>query len=96
MNTQPEKCSTSKLWSIYISGMDEYHPAPSEAAAKHMAEKHNDALNAFFERHPEMADMATAGMGSAAVEEWPFEAEDHAEDLKSFDYAGWGLEGDAA
>lgn len=84
----------SKLWSIYISGMDEYHSAPSEASAKHMAEKHNAAMAAYFERHPEMQDMM--GMGIASVAEWPFEAEDHAEDIKSFDYAAWGLEGGAA
>lgn len=85
----------SKLWSIYISGMDEYHPAPSEAAARHMAERHNKAITAYCELHPEMADMAQ-DMGSATAAEWPFEAEDHAEDLKSFDYAGWGLKGGKA
>jgi len=83
----------SKQWSIYIPGPDEYHAAPSEAAAKHMAKRHNDAMKDYCAKNK--LDWGL-DMITAEVAEWPFEAEGHTEELKDFDYAGWGLEGGAA
>lgn len=83
----------SKLWSIYIPGPDEYHAAPNEEAAKHMADRHNNAMKDYVAKNnlDWGVDMITA-----EVAEWPSDAEDHAEDLKDFDYAAWGLQGGAA
>lgn len=85
----------SKLWSIYIPGPDEYHPAPSEAAAKHMAEKHNAAMAEWYSKNIGVHGPSKEST-TASVAEWPFEAEDHAEDIKDFDYASWGMEGGEA
>ena len=87
----------STLWSIYIGGMDEYHAAPSEAAAKHMAEKHNASITQWYTDCPDTTGFRpTLESALAKVEVWPFEAEEHAEDLLDFDYAEWGLESGAA
>lgn len=87
----------NKLWSIYIGGMDEYHAAPSESMAKIMAEKHNAAITRWYSDCPDKTGFRPAlDVVLAKVEPWPFEAEDHAEDLFDFDYAEWGLEGGAA
>lgn len=85
------------LWSIYIGGMDEYHAAPSESAAKHMADKHNAAITQWYADCPdETGFRPPLDVALAKVEVWPFDAEEHAEDLLEFDYAGWGLEGCAS
>ena len=94
MFSNVEVFNVIKLWSIYIPGTDEYHPAPSEAIAKHMAKNHNAAMDAFFAKYPsDSKDMVE--MSVASVAEWPFDPEDHAAEIKLFDYAGWGLEGGA-
>ena len=41
----------SKLWAIFVPGADEYHAAPSEAAAKHMAERHTAAMLAYVAKN---------------------------------------------
>lgn len=83
----------NKLWAIFLPGMDEYHPAPSEEAAIHMASKHNAAMAEWLAKNPPSIATPSLESVTASVVEWPFEAEDHAEDLKDFDYAAWGLEG---
>lgn len=83
----------SKLFAIYIPGPDEYHPAPSEAAARHMAERHMAAMKDYIAKN--QLEWASESI-TAEVVEWPFDPEDHAEDIKSFDFAAWGLEGGAA
>lgn len=83
----------SNLFAIHIPGPDEYHTAPSEAAAYYMAKRHNDAMAAYFAKHPDPEGFGPPVESTqATVVPWPFEAEDHAEDLKSFDYEAWGLE----
>jgi hypothetical protein len=87
----------STLWSIHIPGPDDYHPAPSEAAAKHMADKHNAAMDEWYAKNPgKSAIYMPIESTKATVVEWPFEPEDHAEEMKVFEWAAWGLEGGAA
>lgn len=83
-----------ELWAIFIPGPDEYHAAPSEAAAKLMAEKHNAAMNKYFAQRQDKHEMLP--MVTAIVAKSPLDPEDHAEEMKSFDYAAWALEGGAA
>ena len=84
---------TQKLWSIYLSGMDEYVPAPNEAAAHHMATKHNASMDEYFAKNPsdDTGVMPSRESVSARVDEWPFGPEDHAIDLEDFDYQAWGM-----
>lgn len=78
----------SALWAIHIPGPDEYHAAPSEAAARHMADKHNAAMTEYVaEKKP---DWGINYITASAVP-WPSDAESHAEEMRDFDYAGWGL-----
>ena len=87
----------SKLWSIYIPGMDEYHPAPNKQIAQHMAERHNAAMAAYRAKHPDPHGFGpTVKATTAVVRKWPFEPRDHAEEIAQFDYAGWGLAGEKA
>lgn len=85
------------LWCIYIPGPDECHAAPSEAAAHHMAARHNAAMVAYFAKHP---DPEVTGLSlescTASVRPWPWSAESHAEDMSGFDPRVWGLGGGAA
>jgi hypothetical protein len=83
-----------ELWAIFIPGPDEYHAAPSEAVAKHMAEKHNSAMQEWLLGRDDKHGLAP--MTVAQVAEWPFEPEAHAKEVKDFDYAAWALEGGAA
>ena len=87
----------SNLWAIHIPGPDDIYAAPSQDAAKHMAEKHNAAMRGYFERHPEKAhdNWPTAESTLALVIEWPFE-DGHAEALKEFNASAWGWQGGAA
>ena len=87
----------SKLYSIYIGGMDEYHAAPSESAAQQMASRHNEAITRWYTDCPDKTGFRPPIDSSLAkVEEWPFDADEHAEELLEFDYAEWGLEGGTA
>lgn len=86
------------LWSIYIPGPDEYHAAPSETAAKHMASRHNAAMDEWYASHSHKNKSSIhmpIECTKADVIEWPFDAEDHAEEIREFDFASWGLEGGA-
>jgi len=87
----------SDLWAIHIPGPDDIYAAPSEDAAKHMAEKHNAAMREYFGKHPEKTggDWPTVESTMACVIEWPFE-DGHAEALKDFDADAWGWKGGAA
>lgn len=78
----------SKLWAIFVPGADEYHAAPSEAAAKHMAERHIAVMQEYVAKNK--LDWAR-GLIEAEVIEWPFDPESHAQELAEFDYDGWGL-----
>lgn len=87
----------TSLWCIHIPGPDECHAAPSEAAAHHMAAKHNAAMTAYFEKNPDPDGVGPLRESTlATVKPWPWSAEDHADDLADFDYKAWGLEGGAA
>lgn len=83
----------TKLWAIHIPGPDEYHAAPSEAAAKHMADRHTAAMQDYVTRNK--LDWGHE-MIAAAVVEWPFDSEVHSDEIEEFDYVAWGLEGGAA
>lgn len=80
----------SQLWAIYISGPDEYHAAPNEESAKHMADLHIAAMQEYITKNN--LNWA-AEIITAEVVEWPYDAKEHAAELEEFDYAGWGLEG---
>lgn len=87
----------NKLWCIYIPGPDEHYAAPSEEAAQRMAERHNAAMADYFAKNPDPEGLYPSIKSvQAKVVEWPFEPNDHAEDIASFDFALWGLEGGAA
>ncbi len=68
--------SGSGLWSIHISGPDEYHAKASKAAA----EKAASEFNAWFDRQPKTEN--TPHM-VAAVQPWPFDAASHADALNA-------------
>lgn len=78
-----------KLYAIHIPGPDEYHAAPSDEAAKHMAEKHNAAMQEWLLGRDDKHGLAP--MTVAQVAEWPFGPDSHAEEVKEFDYAEWGM-----
>lgn len=85
------------LWSIYIGGMDEYHAAPNEAVAKHMVEKHNASITQWYAECPDDTGFRPPlEVALAKVEPWPFDANEHTEDMAEFDPTEWGLEGGAA
>jgi len=87
----------NNLWSIYVPGPDEYHAAPNETAANHMAAKHNAAMTEFFEKNPDpdgVGPLRESCMATAMP--WPFDAEEHNDEINEFDYSAWGLEGGAA
>ncbi|MES2942956.1 MAG: hypothetical protein V4772_08835 [Pseudomonadota bacterium] len=90
---------TSKLWAIHIPGPDDFHAAPSEAAAHHMAEKHNATMDEYLANRAELFDSAHGvprGSVMAVVAEWPGTATNHAKWLKEFEYEAWGLKAGAA
>ena len=89
---------TTALWSIYLSAPDEYHAAPSEAMAQHMAKQHNASMSDYFEKHPPADDFMSRMQAGclAVVAPYPWSAEEHAEALQDFRSAEWGLEGGAA
>ncbi len=87
----------NQLWCIHIPGPDECHPAPCEAAAHHMAAKHNAAMAQYFELNPDQEGIGPLRESCwAKVIEWPWSAADHAESMDEFDYVAWGLDGGAA
>lgn len=85
--------STKTLWSIHIPGPDDYHAAPSEKSAIHMAEKHNASMTEHFSKTPITPgdDEKLRASCNAVVSHWPFDAEAHAKAISDFDYAAWGL-----
>lgn len=80
------------LWAIHIPGPDEYYAAPSEEAAKYMAKRHNEAMSAYFEKNPPNEFSVPIESALATPVKWPFDAESHDEEMKEFDYSGWGIE----
>ena len=85
--------STTVLWCINLPAPDEHHAAPSEAIARHMEQAHNEAMRAYFAKNPPADAFSRrlhAGCLAVAVP-WPWSAEEHAEQLQSFDAAEWGL-----
>ena len=80
------------LWAIHIPGPDEFHAAPSKEAAEHMAAMHNKAMQEYITKNK-----LTWGieMITALVAAWPYDAESHATALLEFEYAAWGLKGNA-
>lgn len=83
---------SSDLWAIHIPGPDEYHAAPSEDAANQMAKRHNDAMAEYLAKHPLTEAAPSMASITATSVPWPFDAESHAEELATFDYAAWGIE----
>lgn len=68
--------SGSGLWSIHITGPDEYHAKASKEAAEAAAAE----FNAWFDRQTKTEN--TPNM-RATVQPWPFDAESHADALNT-------------
>lgn len=81
------------LYALFVPGPDEYHAAPSKDLADYMAAQHNAAMAEFFEKNPDYLKRwdTTPEQLQAVVREWPFDADEHTEQLAEFDYSGWGL-----
>lgn len=79
-----------KLWALFVPGPDEYHAAPSEAIARQIAALHNNWLKSDGIHAMAALDLNFEQV-EAIVVEWPFGAEEHAEDVAEFDCAEWGL-----
>lgn len=80
------------LWCIHIPGPGEVHAAPSKEAADHMAAKHNAAMATYYasgnlnlECAPPLESV------QAVVIKWPHDQQSHADELREFDWAGWGI-----
>jgi hypothetical protein len=82
------------LWCIRIPGPDDLHASPSKAMAEHMAACHNAAMKEYFDRNPEKlaAWGVTLDEIKAQVIKWPYDSDDHAEDLMHFDSREWVLD----
>lgn len=80
------------LWAIHIPGPDDYHAAPSKETAEHMAAMHTKAMQ---EHVTDIKLSWGLKLVTAHVAEWPSDAESHAAEMLEFDYAAWGLEGNA-
>jgi len=95
-DTTPQAAQPT-LHAIFVPGPDEYHAAPNEILAHYMAEQHNAAMAEFFEKNPDYLKRwnTSAELCRAEVREWPFDADEHAEQIAEFDYAGWGLDPNA-
>lgn len=83
--------SEAAAWGIHIPGPDDWHAAPSEAAAKHMAERHNKAMDAYFVKNPPCPHSPPRESVMAVALPWPWGANDHAEAVAGFDAEAWGL-----
>ena len=91
-SAQQGSATTDKVaWGIHIPGPDDWHAAPSEAAANHMAARHNIAMNAHFEKNPPCPHSPPIGSVIAKALPWPWGVNDHAEALIGFDAEAWGL-----
>lgn len=87
----PAQQAAPTLWCIAIPGPDEHHAAPSEDAAKHMAQRHNAVMVEHFERHPDPEGVGPLRESCLAqVRRWPWSAEEHAKALEGFDAKAWG------
>lgn len=80
------------LWCIHIPGPDEVHAAPSKEAADHMAAKHNAAMATFYSSGAPNLEFAPSIENVQAVAiKWPYDQQSHADELREFDYASWGI-----
>ena len=81
------------LWCIRIPGPDDLHAAPSKAMAEYMAACHDEAMAEYFKAHPEKLEHwgVTLDEIKAQVIEWPYDSDDHAEDLMHFAASEWVL-----
>lgn len=80
------------LWCIHIPGPDEVHAAPSKEAADHMAAKHNAAMATFYSSGAPNLEFAPSIENVQAVAiKWPYDQQSHADELREFDWSGWGL-----
>lgn len=79
-------------WCIHIPGPDEVHAAPSKEAADHMAAKHNAAMATFYSSGAPNLEFAPSIENVQAVAiKWPYDQQSHADELREFDWSGWGL-----
>lgn len=80
------------LWCIHIPGPDEVHAAPSKEAAEHMAAKHNAVMATYYASGAPNLEFAPALESvRAVVIKWPHDQQSHADELREFDYASWGI-----
>jgi hypothetical protein len=69
------------LWCMHIPGPDDVYATPSREAAQEMADKHNEAMRRFWERHPRTEHDPSDAALTAVVVPWMWSAEDHADAL---------------
>lgn len=80
------------LWCIHIPGPDEAHAAPSKEDADHMAAKHNAAMAYYYASGaPNLEFAPPLESVQAVVIKWPHDQQSHADELREFDYASWGI-----
>lgn len=80
------------LWCIHIPGPGEVHAAPTKEAADHMAAQHNAAMATYYSSNePNLEFAPSIESAQATVTKWPHDPQSHADELRAFDWAGWGL-----
>lgn len=84
--------SDTTAWGIHIPGPDDWHAAPNEEAARHMAAKHNKAMDAYFAKNPPCKYSPPLESVMAQAMPWPWGKDDHAEALADFDAKAWGID----
>lgn len=78
------------LWCIHIPGPDELYAAPSKADAEHMAALHNAAMAEFFEKQCPQIHTPIESVQAVAIP-WPHDTQSHADQMREFDWSGWGI-----
>lgn len=80
------------LWCIHIPDPDELYAAPSKADAEHMAAKHNAAMATYYSSNEPNLEFAPSIESVQAVAiPWPHDTQSHADQMREFDWSGWGI-----
>jgi hypothetical protein len=90
---------SEKLWALFVPGPDDLYPAPSEAVARQMADKHNAAVEEYLAlKANDVSDYVRKGLSESPAKaiEWPYDAAGHARQLAGFSYEEWEIEPPAA
>lgn len=83
----------TKLWAVFDRQTCEFHAAPSEEKAHQAAKRHNGLLKTEAANKVLQSIGATPDIFEVDVVEWPFDADEHADDVDDF-YEYWGIDRD--